>query len=400
MGINLLRVFGNYAGGVKNDAELLDEYLIHNSIVDTVHVVSLANFDKRQIADNKNRVYHDIPSKDRKTRLRTQYDPYNLISSFRTINNIVEEFKIDLIHNHFPHRPISNAAILIAKLKGIPIVSTYHGGKRWNPSEDLSQKISAFVPRYFSDAKTVISDAGQYLMGNNATVIEVPIDHDDFYVNPDEKRFFHDLASPEEKVIFYPARIVPMKGQLDLVMAVRRLQEQGFSIPYKIVLAGNVENSSYYERLKDAISEAGIDETIIIRKDIHYKDMRSAYNSADLQVFPTYEEGLGKIIVEAGLCGLPTIANEVGGIPSAIHDGYNGILVAPTDIKMLSEKMAFALINDKERIKMGENCITEFSNRYLMDDAGSKFAQIYLECIGNKKLEGGKDFQYFSKLEK
>ncbi len=52
---------------------------------------------------------------------------------------------------------------------------------------------------------------------------------------------------------------------------------------------------------------------------------------SDVFVLPTLSEGAPYVVVEARSQGLPTIASAVGGVPTSIDDGKNGLLVPPKD---------------------------------------------------------------------
>jgi len=51
--------------------------------------------------------------------------------------------------------------------------------------------------------------------------------------------------------------------------------------------------------------------------------------STDILILPTLSEGTPRVLVEARAFGLPVIATRVGGIPTSVTDGYDGILVPP-----------------------------------------------------------------------
>jgi len=56
------------------------------------------------------------------------------------------------------------------------------------------------------------------------------------------------------------------------------------------------------------------------------EDMRIIYGQTILLLVPSIcEEAYGRVIVEAGLNGIPTVASDIGGIPEAVHSG--GLLV-------------------------------------------------------------------------
>ena len=79
------------------------------------------------------------------------------------------------------------------------------------------------------------------------------------------------------------------------------------------------------------------------------------YNSADILCFPSlYEEGLGRVSMEAVACGIPVVASNVGGISETVNQDIS-LLVKPT-----YDGLKNALINlyqDEDRLKkMGSFC--------------------------------------------
>jgi glycosyltransferase involved in cell wall biosynthesis len=52
---------------------------------------------------------------------------------------------------------------------------------------------------------------------------------------------------------------------------------------------------------------------------------------ADLLVLPSLYEDLSSALIEAMAAGLPVVATSVGGTADLVHDGVNGLLVAPRD---------------------------------------------------------------------
>lgn len=65
------------------------------------------------------------------------------------------------------------------------------------------------------------------------------------------------------------------------------------------------------------------------------EDPRPVYAAADCVVLPSRTEGLPATLIEAGLCGLPVVASEVGGI-SEIVTAETGALVPPGDVTALT----------------------------------------------------------------
>jgi len=51
----------------------------------------------------------------------------------------------------------------------------------------------------------------------------------------------------------------------------------------------------------------------------------------DMLVLPSLYEDLSSVLIEAMAVGLPVVATRVGGTADLVHDGVNGLLVAPRD---------------------------------------------------------------------
>jgi glycosyltransferase involved in cell wall biosynthesis len=65
-------------------------------------------------------------------------------------------------------------------------------------------------------------------------------------------------------------------------------------------------------------------------------ELKIVYSASDALIFPTKEEALGNVVLEAMACGTPVIGTPVGGLTDVIRDGFNGIFtkgVTVTDIK-------------------------------------------------------------------
>jgi glycosyltransferase involved in cell wall biosynthesis len=83
--------------------------------------------------------------------------------------------------------------------------------------------------------------------------------------------------------------------------------------------------------------------------------------AADMLVLPSDTEGQPRVVVEAGLSGLPVVATRVGGLSEIIVEGKTGLLVPPGDVARLADAVRVALA---ARERMGsaarEHCVSRF----------------------------------------
>ena len=88
--------------------------------------------------------------------------------------------------------------------------------------------------------------------------------------------------------------------------------------------------------VRDAIGARGLQDRVRLLGRVSDEALGKLYRGADLFMMPNIPvagdiEGFGIVMLEAGLCGLPTIAGRVDGIPDVIREGQNGRLVPSGD---------------------------------------------------------------------
>jgi len=138
-------------------------------------------------------------------------------------------------------------------------------------------------------------------------------------------------------VLLTVARLVPRKGHLTVMQALRDVKQRFPNVAYVIVGEGE-----YRERLERGIAEYGLQEHVIMAGRAADDELCGYYTLADLMVMPSHDipgkptEGFGLTFLEANCCGTPVIGSRTGGIPDAIADGRSGLLVPPRDPRALA----------------------------------------------------------------
>jgi len=112
-------------------------------------------------------------------------------------------------------------------------------------------------------------------------------------------------------------------------------------------------------------------------------DLEKMYKDASVFVLPSiidgggYTEGLGTVLIEAILYGVPVIGSNVGGIPDIIVDGETGILVPEKDPKAIAE----AIKNIVDNVDMTEKLVTQakevIADRFSWKTITNKFYSLY-----------------------
>jgi spore coat protein SA len=173
---------------------------------------------------------------------------------------------------------------------------------------------------------------------------------------------------PEGQVVLlYAGRVVPEKGLLFLVEALRRIVEAGHSNILLLVAgsarlgtASDLSDSSVeqkypefvaYERL---VRQSSTGLPVRFLGDLSQADMPLVYRASDIFVWPcTYPEPFARVIMEAMAAGLPVVATAVGGNPEAVKQRQNGMLVPPGDSLSLAEALIPLIADGNLRCQLG-----------------------------------------------
>jgi len=101
----------------------------------------------------------------------------------------------------------------------------------------------------------------------------------------------------------------------------------------------------------------------------------------DLFVLPSLNEGMGRVLVEAGVMGKAVVATNVSGIPDLIEEGRTGILVEPASSSDLSRGI-IELLSDPEKARsLGANARTRLADNYSAQRMVDKIEKLYKDLM-------------------
>lgn len=75
--------------------------------------------------------------------------------------------------------------------------------------------------------------------------------------------------------------------------------------------------------------------------------------AADVFCLPSYREGFGLVLIEAGAVGLPVVASRIYGITDAVLDGETGFLHQPGSIAELVDRLEILIRDASLRRALG-----------------------------------------------
>ena len=141
----------------------------------------------------------------------------------------------------------------------------------------------------------------------------------------------------KKKIVGFGAESVRniYKGWNDLLEAIKNIKTSDV----EFVIFGRLE--------KEFIEQYGNDSRFHFLGSISDEQtMIKMYNACDILVCPSLAENFPNVIIEAMSCGIPVVANNVGGIPEIINHKKTGYLSVPHDIESLTKGIEWSLNHD------------------------------------------------------
>jgi glycosyltransferase involved in cell wall biosynthesis len=155
-----------------------------------------------------------------------------------------------------------------------------------------------------------------------------------------------DRTTPRERRLIAVGRLVPAKGQMDLVDAVAGLApEASDGLEVDLIGSSSASDPDYIAALRARIEEHGLGDRIRLELDLSDEELRTRYESAALFVSTSRHEGFCVPVIEAIASGCRVIATGAGALPETV--GPCGQMVDVGDVEMLSRAIELALAGDR-----------------------------------------------------
>jgi glycosyltransferase involved in cell wall biosynthesis len=166
------------------------------------------------------------------------------------------------------------------------------------------------------------------------------------------------------------ARLVPVKGVLDLMRAAQELVPM---VPdFHMAIAGEGPQRGEIERF---LGEQDLRSRVTLLGECH--DVPTLLSTLDVLAVPSHNEGMGRVAVEGMAAGLPIVATRVGGLQDLVQNGQTGLLVPPHDPPALAGALARLRNDPQEARRMGQQAAQRaslFSLEHMLESLDRLYA--------------------------
>jgi glycosyltransferase involved in cell wall biosynthesis len=245
---------------------------------------------------------------------------------------------------------------LPARAFGVPYVLHVHGGHFadfYRAQGDFARRVIRFVLRH---AERVVALSPEW----RGTLESIePASRITIVPNPVTVPAWHAPLDEAPPTALFLGVLVARKGLLDLLNAWVAVRD---AIPdARLVIAG----SGDIARTTELAREIGVADSVRITGWVEGDAKQALLRRAWVLALPSHAEALPMAVLEALAAGIPVVATRVGGIPAAVEEGRNGLLVPPRDRGALAGALIRVLSDAQLRKGMGaaarERAMAEFS---------------------------------------
>ena len=280
--------------------------------------------------------------------------------------NYAAEKKPDIIYFHFATH--AGELIILRRIFQVPVVIFFHG---FDFSIDLPFKELNY-PEMFRQGDWFF--ANSKFSGEKVKALGCPADKLSVPGLPvDDENYPFTVRKKEGRLrLLTVARLVEKKGLKYSIEAVSRLISEYPDIEYNIIGEGPLQ-----EELSELIDKLGAERNIVLLGSKKKAEVIEYMLSSHLFVLSSVTadngdtEGLGMVLLESQLTGMPVVATLHNGFTDAVANGRSGFLVPERDISALSEKILWLLNNPDKWEEMGnagrDHVMRNFSERVYMD---------------------------------
>jgi len=196
-------------------------------------------------------------------------------------------------------------------------------------------------------------------LGHKTVVVKSAVDTELFAPGPVDKSTLFRVC--------FVGRVELAKGAGYLLQAWRRL-----ALPNaELVLVGDVKPEM------GSLLRTYSDSTLRTLGVLAPPAVTQQYRESDLFVFPSVNEGLAQVLLEAMSSGLPVVASDHSGADDLVTEGKDGFIVPVRDVERLAEAILWCYQHRDETRAMGQAARAKIESQFTLEHYNQRMIELY-----------------------
>ncbi|MBU4347888.1 glycosyltransferase family 4 protein [Patescibacteria group bacterium] len=301
-------------------------------------------------------------------RLPIQFKVSNTPISFKwkkDIKEIIEKEKPNIINAHTPVPFISDVT---ARVCGdVPFVLTYHNDLvKGNLLLNLvCKEYYLFMGNKTLNKSAKIIATSEYY-SHNSPHLKKRLEKIKI-VSPGVNLPKNNIFRKNKNQIIFVSQLDKTHTHKGLNYLIESIQEVKKNIKnIKLIVIGSGDNLEEYTQ---QVKLFHLENNVKFLGRISNEELSKEYSKSEISVLPSYSssEGFGMVLIEGMAHKCVAIGSRVGGIPCAISENKDGLLVSPKDSNALANAIIKILKDKKLAKKMGEAGYKKVKENFTWD---------------------------------
>lgn len=263
--------------------------------------------------------------------------------------------------------------VQLVKAMGCKVVVHYHN-KGVKTREDKGLDNFLYL-RFFKQLKVILLSELLY------DDVKKYVNKEDIYICPNGIPYEFNTSKDSQNTIphiLMVSNLLIDKGILILLDALTDLKRDGYKFICDFV--GGETSDIDKERFNNETQARDLDGIAIYHGKKYGKEKEDMYEMADIFTLPSFDEAFPLVNIEAMSHTLPIVSTNVGGIPSEVINGYNGLICETRDSKSLASCIKQLLDSPALRKEMGENGYKKFKTEFTLEAFEKRMTEILDTC--------------------
>jgi glycosyltransferase involved in cell wall biosynthesis len=310
--------------------------------------------------------YEEAIKKNIKITVLQKKRKFDIINFFHIYRKI-KKFSPDIVHTHLGADIYGGLA---SKLAGVKIIISTEHNVLFN-NKKIYNFFKKIISRYFKRIIAVSSVIRAELINKfNLPADRVVLIHNG--VDVDKFQDYKKNKISDQIVFGSVGRLSPQKNYSLLLQSLASLKD----LDFQCLIAGE---GPLRPVLEQEIKNRGLIGKVRLLGEV--KNIPEFLSQLDFFVLSSRWEGLGIVLLEAGLLGLPVLASDTGGISDIIFNNKTGKLFTNNSWPDLQEKLNYFLDeNNKEQLNVwGQNLQVLVKDNFSIKKISQQYQDLYLD---------------------
>lgn len=197
------------------------------------------------------------------------------------------------------------------------------------------------------------------------------VDVERFYPCEVDDLFYKKYSLRQDSdLILTLARIIKRKAHDDVIKALPDIIND-FPKAHYVIAGPHRKKDSYLESLKILVKELSLENNVTFIDFIPDEDLKKIYSASKVYIMPSKtlhnegdSEGFGITFLEANACGCPAIGSYDGGIPDAVENEVNGLLVQSGSSNEIAKAIKKMFSDDDYRLSLAKKGIARVEESF------------------------------------